>query len=600
MLPTPQKGWRPLLLIAVLTLAIFIVSIISLLSGWLTIFQNLFYLPIILACVYYVKRGFVFSVLLACGYFVLMAIFSNDPVVLQGAIIRVLIFILVAGVITYLSIVRIRAEDALKESEERYRKVADFTYDWEYWVAPDGKFLYVSPSCERITGYRVEEFIQDPALFITVTHPDDRERVSAHMCEQETTPAGVSLEYRIITKSGERKWIGHNCQKVFSEKGTYLGRRAGNRDVTEQKQAEEARRESEQRLIDIIDFLPDATFAIDTAGTVIAWNRAIEELMGVSKADMLGKGDYAYALPAYGERRAVLIDLVLHENVEQERKYALFTRDGDQLIAEAFVQNINGGKGEHIWMIASPLYDRDGRITGAIESIRIVTDRKRAEEALHQANKKLNLLSSITRHDINNQMTVLRGYLTILEEKQSDPTLNEYFQKVTAAANRISAMIRFTKEYEQIGVHAPTWQDCRTLVDTAAKQATLGKITVKNDLPAGIEVFADPLVVKVFYNLMDNAVRYGGKITSIRFSALESGDDQGIVCKDDGDGVIAEEKEKIFERGFGKNTGLGLALSREILSITGITIRETGEPGKGARFEMVVPEGMWRLTGNDT
>ncbi|MEI6842245.1 MAG: ATP-binding protein, partial [Methanomicrobiales archaeon] len=94
--------------------------------------------------------------------------------------------------------------------------------------------------------------------------------------------------------------------------------------------------------------------------------------------------------------------------------------------------------------------------------------------------------------------------------------------------------------------------------------------------------------------------RYGGKITSIRFSALESGDDQGIVCKDDGDGVIAEEKEKIFERGFGKNTGLGLALSREILSITGITIRETGEPGKGARFEMVVPEGMWRLTGNDT
>ena len=159
-------------------------------------------------------------------------------------------------------------------------------------------------------------------------------------------------------------------------------------------------------------------------------------------------------------------------------------------------------------------------------------------------------------------------------------------------------MIQFTKEYESIGVNAPAWQDCRTVVDTAAKQAPLGKIVVKNDLPVGTEVFADPLIVKVFYNLMDNAVRYGGKITTIRFFIDKREGDQIIVCEDDGDGVVAEEKEKIFERGFGKNTGLGLALAREILDITGITIRETGEPGKGARFEMTVPKGAWRRTGN--
>jgi signal transduction histidine kinase len=131
-------------------------------------------------------------------------------------------------------------------------------------------------------------------------------------------------------------------------------------------------------------------------------------------------------------------------------------------------------------------------------------------------------------------------------------------------------------------------------VDTAAKQAPLGKDMVKNDLPAGAEVFADPLIGKVFYNPMDNAVRYGGKITTIRFSALESGDDHLIVCEDDGEGVAADLKEKIFERGYGKNTGLGLALSREILDITGITITETGETGKGAEFEIVVPEGAWK------
>jgi len=110
-------------------------------------------------------------------------------------------------------------------------------------------------------------------------------------------------------------------------------------------------------------------------------------------------------------------------------------------------------------------------------------------------------------------------------------------------------------------------------------------------------VFADPLVVKVFYNLMDNAALYGGKITFIRFSVEDDGDDHVIVCEDDGDGIIAQEKEKIFERGFGKNTGLGLALSREILSITGITIKETGVPGKGARFEITVPKDTWRVSG---
>jgi signal transduction histidine kinase len=158
-------------------------------------------------------------------------------------------------------------------------------------------------------------------------------------------------------------------------------------------------------------------------------------------------------------------------------------------------------------------------------------------------------------------------------------------------------MIQFTSEYEKIGVNTPCWQEIRTLVDTAAKQLTFGKVEVKNVLPVGAEVFADPLFVKVFYNLMDNAVRYGGKITTIRFSVDERDGDRVVVCKDDGDGVVAEEKEMIFERGFGKNTGMGLFLSREILAITGITIRETGEPGKGARFEMTVPKGAWRMTG---
>jgi signal transduction histidine kinase len=233
-----------------------------------------------------------------------------------------------------------------------------------------------------------------------------------------------------------------------------------------------------------------------------------------------------------------------------------------------------------------------------IAAVRDITERKLVEDALLQANKKLTLLSAITRHDITNQLTVLRGYLTLLEKKQPDTALNEYFLKISNAAQRILSMIQFTKEYEKVGVESPEWQYYRNIVDTAAKQVPLGKVVMKNDLPASAEVFADPLVGKVFYNLMDNAVRYGGKITTIRFSAEEAGDDHVIICEDDGDGVAADEKEMIFERGFGKNTGLGLALSREILSITGITIKETGKPGMGARFEMAVPKGAWR-TGKE-
>jgi len=191
------------------------------------------------------------------------------------------------------------------------------------------------------------------------------------------------------------------------------------------------------------------------------------------------------------------------------------------------------------------------------------------------------------------------GYLSMLEKKQFDPTQAEYFQKVSTAADRISAMIRFTKEYEDIGVNAPAWQDCRSLVDTAAKEAPLGKVMVKNDLPAGAEVFADPLVVRVFYNLMDNAMRYGGKITTLRFSAVEHDGNKVLVCEDDGIGILAEEKEMIFDRGFGKNTGMGLFLAREILDITGISIRETGDPGRGARFELTVREGAWRNAGKE-
>ena len=134
---------------------------------------------------------------------------------------------------------RKQAEEALRESEERFRTVADFTYNWEYWIAPDGKYLYVSPSCERITGYTPDEFINVPGLLKKIVHPDDHSNIADHFQGEEGLEKSHSVDFRIITRSGEERWINHVCQPVHSTDGQYLGRRGSNHDISKQKKMQE-------------------------------------------------------------------------------------------------------------------------------------------------------------------------------------------------------------------------------------------------------------------------------------------------------------------------------------------------------------------------
>jgi PAS domain S-box-containing protein len=351
-------------------------------------------------------------------------------------------------------------------------------------------------------------------------------------------------------------------------------------DITERKRTEEALVESEANYRILLDESSDPIFSFYPDGTYRYVNRAFAEGVGKSVDRIIGKKIWDVFQPEEAEKRFSALRMVFSTGEGKEIEVRVPRSDGDRYYVTTIV----------------PVKDDTGSVVSALCVSKDITERKRIDAALRAANRKLTLLSGITRHDINNQLTVLQGYQNILGNNNPDLMDNEYFQKVAIAAQRISAMIRFTGEYESIGVNAPVWQDCRKLIDTVAKQAPLGKVTVKNDLPAGAEVFADPLIARVFYNLMENAVRYGGKITTIRFSLLESDGDMVVLCEDDGYGVCTEEKENVFERGFGKNTGLGLALSREILDITGITIKESGEPGSGARFEIAVPAGAYRVT----
>jgi len=179
---------------------------------------------------------------------------------------------------------------------------------------------------------------------------------------------------------------------VLGKDGRYYGRIWAFRDITEHRRAGEALCQSERRLASIIDFLPDATMVIDQEGKVIAWNRAMEEMTGVHRKDMIGQGDHAFSIPFYGKRRSQLLDLLDRDEKEIISKYQYVQRNGSLIYAETFAPALYGGKGAYVWATAGPIYDAQGNKIGAIESIRDVTDRKREQEELQNHLKFLETL----------------------------------------------------------------------------------------------------------------------------------------------------------------------------------------------------------------
>jgi PAS domain S-box-containing protein len=224
-----------------------------------------------------------------------------------------------------------------------------------------------------------------------------------------------------------------------------------------------------------------------------------------------------------------------------------------------------------------------------------ILERKRFEATLQLANRKLNTLSSITRHDILNQITAIVMYVSLAEELVQDQTLLSYLKKIEQTTQMIQKQIRFARDYEELGISSPRWHTIDATISKAVSGIQLGDVRIEKDVE-GLEVYADMLLEKVFYNLVDNALRHGQKVTKIRFSSQETTDGITIFCEDNGIGVAESMKDGIFKREYYRNTGYGLFLASEILGITGLAISETGEPGSGARFEIHVPKGTYRLS----
>ncbi|OQA09325.1 MAG: Cyclic di-GMP phosphodiesterase response regulator RpfG [Firmicutes bacterium ADurb.Bin373] len=276
---------------------------------------------------------------------------------------------------------RKQAEEALTAERRRFENLTEGSPFGIALFDEQGSYKYINPKFKEIFGYDLDD-IPDRKAWFDRAYPDPeyRRRV-LDFWENDLTnsvPGEKKARLsRVTCKDGEEKIISFTPVRLLT--GEYL---IACEDITQRWLAERELKAANRQLMDIIDFLPDATFVIDNGGRVIAWNKAIEEMTGVRKGEMIGKGDYAYAVPFYGESRPIMIDLVLMPRREVGDKYDFVQRTGCLIIAEAEAPCAYRGKGAFLWGIATPLYDGQGNIVGAIESIRDVTEKKKAEEQL--------------------------------------------------------------------------------------------------------------------------------------------------------------------------------------------------------------------------
>ncbi|MCX5819206.1 MAG: PAS domain S-box protein, partial [Deltaproteobacteria bacterium] len=359
-----------------------------------------------------------------------------------------------------------RAEEALREGEQRLHSIIDGSPIPAFVIGKDHRVIHWNKALEEMSRIKSEEVVG------TCTHwrgfyNEERPCMADLLVDEavELVPQWYSGKYiksPLIEDAYEAtdffpalgedgKYLRFTAAAIRDSKGVIVAAFETLEDITERKIAEEALQESHRRLNDIIDFLPDATFVVDADGKVIAWNKAIEKLTGVSTEEMLGKDNYEYAIPFYRERRLILIDLAFLPDEEFEmRKYDAVYRIADTLYGEVYVPKTYEGKGAYLSATASRLRNTTGNVIGAIESLRDITDRKRMEEALRESEEKYRTLShnipdiiysldkignvlavnepAISRYGYDAEMVVGKPFLDIIHPDDKEMVANSFLQ----------------------------------------------------------------------------------------------------------------------------------------------------------------------------
>ena len=511
-----------------------------------------------------------------------------------------------------------QVEKTLRKSEEYFRTITENASDVLFTVDELGTITYVSPSVEHIVGYSPDELIGMSTFNLFI--PDDFPR-AIHDFSQALLTKDVAIpnSFRIRHKDGT-ELIMEGVGKNLMHNPSIASFVVNVRDVTEKKRAEEKFRESQQRLSDIIEFLPDASMVIDKDGKVIAWNRAIEIMTGIKKEEMLGKGNHEYSIPFYGDRRPILIDLALHPDREMEKQYTAIQRVGDILFGEAFTPNLQNGN-IHLSATASVLRDSKGEIIAAIECIRDNTERKRLEERLNRAEKMeiLGRLAGGVAHDLNNVLGVLVGYSELLTEKLPvEGPLIRYANNIHQSSLRGAAIIQDLLTLARRGVTVSEVVDLNRVIFTYLKTPEFEKlksyhqnVKIWTDLEDGLlNIKGSPVhLSKTIMNLVSNAaeaVTDQGEVTIKTenryldcplhgYDEMQEGDYVVLTVSDTGDGISADDISKIFEPFYTKKvmgrsgTGLGLAVVWGTVKDHNGYIDVQSTEGKGSTFSLYFP-----------
>ncbi len=473
------------------------------------------------------------------------------------------------------------AEDRIRESEARYRLLADNVHDLIWTVDTDLRFTYLSPSVFQLTGYHPESLLNRP--FPSTLTPDSERSVLIFfnrwrraIQEDGLFPRMEPMILEYMHQDGSTIWTEIMMTPVCDEDHHLSGFVGVTRDIQARREAEQALRESEEKFRSFVENANEFVYSLNPEGVISYLSPKMTSLLGYSPDEIRGEA----------------IEYLVHPD-DLPRARDIFIRTlttGEHLNGNEYRIRHKDGSWRWHSQSLSPIYDHDGNLIRVLGISHDITELKKSEEVIKRANRQLGLLSGITRHDILNKTAVINGCLTLAMEDLHDPGLPEFLATMKSAADEIRSQIAFTRVYEELGSQEARWIPLDSVIPWSSLPES---VTLTSDLQ-GLSVFADPMIEKVFFDLLDNSLRHGEHVTAIRVYAREMKGGMMVLWEDNGTGIADDEKSLIFERGYGKNTGFGMFLIREILSLTDISIRETGREGEGARFEILIPPGAFR------
>jgi PAS domain S-box-containing protein len=473
------------------------------------------------------------------------------------------------------------------------RSLLEASLDPLVTISPDGSISDVNAATIKVTGFSREELIgTDFSNYFT--EPD---KAKAGYEKVFRDGSVTDYELQIRHRNGTIIPVLYNASVFKDGAGNIAGVFAAARDITERKKTEQALQTQERFLNDVLSALNDGISVQDPSMTILRVNKTIEQWYPES-VPHVGKRCFE----AYHQRNKPCDICPVQKTLE--------TGKPDRALVTIKTAGKVAGWAE---IFSYPMFSPEtGRITGVIEHVRDITEQKCLEytyeqemeyysaelkryvETLATTNNKLNLMNSVTRHDILNTVTGLLGVIDMALAAGTKEEETAFLHDIRTLGKTIQTQIEFTRQYQDIGVQVAEWYDVRSIITSAMEHLPLNGIAVTINIDR-LAIYADPLIGKVFYNIVENSIRHGEHVTRMSFDCRKADSDIVIIFSDDGVGIPIDQKEKIFLKGFGKHTGLGMFLARAILSITDITIRETGEPFQGARFEIKVPKGAYRL-----